>query len=92
MHTGRPFPPGGAVVARGRSRWRVRLHRALAAVWVLLAIPGALWWAESILFVILVSLYANFVGEISASEAADDRDLAEQLDRIEETLRELRGD
>ncbi len=76
------------MVRRG-SRCRVWAHRALAGMWVLLAIPGILWWAESILFVILVSLYANFVGEISASEAADDQELAKRLDRIEALLREL---
>ncbi len=64
------------------------LHRALAGMWVLLVIPGVIWWAESILFVILVSLYANIVGEISASEAADDRELAKRLDRIERLLKE----
>jgi hypothetical protein len=60
-------------------------------MWALLAIPGVLWWAESILFVILVSLYANFVGEISAGEAADDRELAERLDRIEALLEGRHG-
>ncbi len=74
---------------RRSSRRRVWIHRGLAAMWVLLAIPGVLWWADSILFVILVSLYANFVGEISASEAADDQELAKRLDRIEALLREL---
>jgi hypothetical protein len=74
-------------------RHKVWIHRILALVWALLAIPGVLWWAESILFVILVSLYANFVGEVSASEAADDRALAERLDRIERLLveRDSRG-
>ncbi len=74
---------------RSSSRRRVWIHRGLAAMWVLLAIPGVLWWADSILFVILVSLYANFVGEISASEAADDQELAKRLDRIEALLRDL---
>lgn len=76
-------------MARRGSRRKVWLHRGLAAMWVLLAIPGVLWWAESILFVILVSLYANFVGEVGASEAADDRELAERLDRIEAKLDRL---
>ena len=70
-------------MSRLSGRHRVWAHRALAGVWVLLAIPGVIWWAESILFVILVSLYANFASEMSAAEAADDRDVLRRLDRIE---------
>lgn len=39
-------------------------------MWALLAIPGVLLWKESILFVIIVSIYANFVGHISSYQAA----------------------
>ncbi|MFI7073584.1 hypothetical protein [Micromonospora sediminicola] len=76
---------------RRRQRRKVWIHRGLASMWVLLAIPAALWWAESILFVILVSLYANFASELATSEAADDRDVCDRLDRIERALAE-RGD
>jgi hypothetical protein len=65
---------------------KVWLHRGLAGVWALLAIPGVLWWAESILFVIAASVYANIASEWSTSEASDDRLLVERLDRIETTL------
>ncbi len=78
-------------MARRSSRWRVWLHRALAAVWVLLAIPGVIWWAESILFVIAASVYANVASEIAGSEAADDQELAERLDRIEALLKAADG-
>lgn len=69
----------------GRKVW---VHRGLAALWVLLAIPGVVWWKTSILFVILVSLYANFASEIAAAEASDDAAVMERLDRIEKLLTE----
>ena len=46
-------------------------------------------WQESILFVILASVYANFASELAAAEAADDLQLAQRLDRIETMLAEL---
>ncbi len=67
-------------------RWRVWIHRGLAAFWVILAVPALLWWADSVLFVILVSLYANLASELAAGEAADDRAILERLDRIEQLL------
>lgn len=47
------------------------VHRIMAVVWALLAIPTLLWWRESILWVAFMSLYANFVGHASAAEAAE---------------------
>ena len=35
-----------------------------------MAVPTLIWWKESILWVAFMSLYANFVGEDSADEAA----------------------
>lgn len=43
----------------------------LAAVWALMLIPTLLWWKEAILWVAFMSLYANFVGHLSAAEAAE---------------------
>lgn len=48
--------------------WRYR-HLFLAAAWVALVIPAVLWWKESIIFVILLSLYANFEASIAAHHA-----------------------
>jgi hypothetical protein len=48
----------------------VKIHIALASFWVLIAIPGVTLWKDSILFVIAVSIYANFVGHISSYQAA----------------------
>lgn len=59
-------------MASRRSQQRhKRAHQALAVTWVLFAIPTMLWWSDSILLVLAISIYANFVGHISAAEAAD---------------------
>lgn len=45
-------------------------HLCMMLVWVCLAVPGILWWRESILFVIILSIYANVAGEFAAYQAA----------------------
>lgn len=45
-------------------------HYALAGVWTLLLIPTLLLWKESVLWVAAMSLYANFVGHLSAAKAS----------------------
>lgn len=47
-----------------------RFHLTMMFVWLGLAAPGILLWRESILFVIILSLYANFAGEFAAYQAA----------------------
>lgn len=47
-----------------------RYHLVMMAVWPLLAVPAVLWWKNSIILVILLSLYANFAGDFSAYQAA----------------------
>jgi hypothetical protein len=39
-------------------------------VWAGLAIPGILYWSESILFIMILSIYANFAGEFAAYQGA----------------------
>ena len=48
----------------------VRLHLGLTLLWAALIIPTLLWWRESILWVSLVSIYANFATHWSAYQAA----------------------
>lgn len=69
----------------------VWLHRGLAILFILLTIPAVLWWKTSILFVILLSLATQISTEFGAAAAADDRKVADRLDRIEALL-ERRGD
>ena len=45
-------------------------HLVLTVVWALLAIPTLIWWKESILWVAVMSLYANVAGHWAAYEAS----------------------
>jgi hypothetical protein len=47
-----------------------RYHLLMLMVWPVLAVPAVLWWKDSILFVIGLSLYANWATEFSAYQAA----------------------
>lgn len=51
-------------------RWMRWFHLAMMGVWAGLAIPGLLWWRESVTFVMILSLYANFASEAAAYQAA----------------------
>jgi len=77
------------------ARRRVWIHRGATAVCVLLAIPGVLWWSDSVLFVILISLATQAytsLGSAEAAEAGDDREVLERLDRIERLLEGTPGE
>jgi hypothetical protein len=47
-----------------------RLHLALTLLWASLIVPTVLWWGESVLWVSIISVYANFVGHWSSFQAA----------------------
>jgi hypothetical protein len=47
-----------------------RLHAILTIVWAAAVIPTVVWWSESVLWVALISCYANMVGHWGAYEAA----------------------
>lgn len=51
-------------------RWKFA-HRGLAGLWALLLIPTLTLWTDSVLWVAVMSLYANFVGHWSAAQAAE---------------------
>lgn len=53
-----------------KARTSVRLHLALTVLWSILLIPTLIWWKESVLWIAIMSLYANFVGHFSAYQAA----------------------
>ncbi len=69
----------------GRRR-AVLFHRASAVVWLLLTIPALLWWSDSVAFVIVASIYANVKSDWGAAEAADDRQVMDELHRAEALL------
>jgi len=47
-----------------------KVHAAAAAIWLLLMIPTTTTWRQSILWVGLISCYANFVSHWGAYQAA----------------------
>ncbi|HII0465480.1 TPA: hypothetical protein ACYX9N_000495 [Klebsiella pneumoniae] len=55
-----------------------RCHLVAAIMWVGLAIPSLIWWKDSVLWVILISIYANIVGHLSGYSAARADQAAEE--------------
>lgn len=55
-----------------------RCHLVAAVMWVGLAIPSVIWWKDSVLWVILISIYANIVGHLSGYSAARADQAAEE--------------
>lgn len=47
-----------------------RFNLIFTFVWIALTAPSLLWWKDSILWVILISIWANIVGHFSAYLAA----------------------
>jgi hypothetical protein len=46
------------------------MHLANATFWALIAIPAILLWKNSLVFIIICSVWANFYGPIAAWQAA----------------------
>lgn len=55
-------------------RWLSRRHLILGWAWIVLAVPALLWWKDSVLFVILLSLYANAEASFAAHQAKKNGD------------------
>lgn len=49
--------------------WR-RVHALLTVAWFLAIIPTVLWWRESVLWVALISCYANAAAHFSAYQGS----------------------
>lgn len=47
-----------------------RLHLSLAVLWAILMIPTVTWWKDSVMWVGIISVYANFVSHWGAYQAA----------------------
>lgn len=55
---------------RSARKWLVRNnHRIQGYLWIGLGIPTLLWWKDSILWVALMSLYANAETSFGAHDA-----------------------
>ena len=46
------------------------LHLILVIAWILLIIPTLLWWRDSVLWVAVMSLWANIAAHFSAWQSA----------------------
>jgi hypothetical protein len=46
------------------------IHLALTIIWILLIVPSLLWWRDSVLWVILLSLWANIASHFAGWSAA----------------------
>lgn len=69
---------------------RRNIHLGLGILWILLLVPAFLFWKESILFVIIMSIYANAEASFAAREGASaEKEQIESRKRIEETLSKL---
>lgn len=47
-----------------------RYHLVMLFVWPALVPPALIWWKQSIIFVILLSLYANWGADFAGYQAA----------------------
>jgi hypothetical protein len=53
------------------------VHRCLMVGWGLLLVPTLLFWRQSLIWIVTMSWYANFVGHWSTCEAAKAKECAE---------------
>lgn len=67
---------------------RAYYHRLLAVFWVVMLVPTILWWKDAVVWVAIMSIYANFEASMAA-HAADktDHGVADKLDEILEAVR-----
>ncbi|WP_426506227.1 hypothetical protein [Serratia proteamaculans] len=61
-----------------------KAHLFMSFLWVVLAIPSIMWWKDSVLWVIIISIYANIVGHLSGYTAARADEAAEQTEKEEQ--------
>lgn len=47
-----------------------KVHGVLTVVWMLLLIPSLIWWADSIPWLVTMSVWANIAGHWSAYQGA----------------------
>lgn len=66
---------------------RVHYHRLLATFWVTMLVPTVLWWKEAVVWVAIMSIYANVESSMAADAAnKTDADMAAKLDAILEAF------
>lgn len=70
-------------------RYMVRFHGAMTLIWVGLIVPSLLWWSESILWVILMSVWANIAGHWASFQAASGEHRIELDDDVHDAVLEI---
>jgi hypothetical protein len=60
----------GAGSVRIPVRYLRRFHAAATLIWLVLTVPSVLWWKDSILWVIILSVWANVASHFSAWQGA----------------------
>jgi hypothetical protein len=50
--------------------FHVKFYLIMVGIWTLAAIPSVIWWRESVVWLVFMSWYANWVGHIAAWVAA----------------------
>jgi hypothetical protein len=51
-------------------KFTTQFHKWATIVWIVLLIPSVLWWSEAIMWVVLMSVWANIAGHWSAYQAS----------------------
>lgn len=57
-------------------RYLRRFHAVATIAWLLLLIPSLIWWAHSILWVIVLSVWANVASHFGAWQSTRAEDAA----------------
>jgi hypothetical protein len=50
--------------------FHVKFNLIMVGVWTLAMVPSVIWWRESVVWLVFMSWYANWVGHIAAWVAA----------------------
>ncbi len=58
------------MVSAGKTTWLRRFHLGATCTWVCLVVPTLVWWKDSILWVALMSVWANVAAHWSAYQGA----------------------
>jgi hypothetical protein len=51
-------------------KFTTEFHKWATIVWIALLIPSVLWWSNAIMWVVLMSVWANIAGHWSAYQAS----------------------
>jgi len=66
--------------------WKIYGDLMESLAWIVLAIPTILWWKEAILWVAIMSLYANYKTANGAYKAGKAKRAAEQSNETSEDV------